>query len=169
MDFYKAITTRHSVRKYTGEKITEDQWNMILRAGFSAPSAHNLQPWHFIRIDASELLERITEFHPYAKMLPQAGSAILTCADLSIQQVEGFAIEDCSAAIQNMLITINGLELGGVWIGIYPMKELMEGIKQVFSLPENVIPVGLIAVGHKQSSRNPIEKYDVDKIHRNGW
>lgn len=169
MDFLEAIMTRCSIRKYTGEKINEAQWETIFRAGFAAPSAHNLQPWHFIRIDDDALLEKIAESHPYAKMLSQSGGAILTCADFNIQQTEGFAVEDCSAAIQNMLITINGLELGGVWIGIYPIEALIEMMRSLFNLPEHIVPIGLMAVGHKATTRRPIEKYDEAKIHKNGW
>lgn len=169
MDFLEAILTRCSIRKYTGEKLNEEQWETIFRAGFAAPSAHNIQPWHFIRIDEEALLEKIAQSHPYAKMLTQAGGAILTCADINLQKTEGFAVEDCSAAIQNMLIAINGLELGGVWIGIYPVKELIEMMKRLLNLPEHIVPIGLMAVGYKATTRGPIDKYDETKIHKNGW
>lgn len=169
MDFFKAITTRHSVRKYSGVKINEEQWEMIFRAGFAAPSAHNLQPWHFIRIDEDKKLEEIAAIHPYAKMLPSAGGAILICADITIQESIGFAVEDCSAAMQNMLVAINGLGLGGVWIGIYPVDELVAAMRSFFDLPDNILPIGLMAVGNKVSSREPLDKYKPEKIHHNTW
>lgn len=169
MDFFEAITTRYSVRRYTGEKLTEEQWDTVFQAAFSAPSAHNLQPWHFIRIEEESILEELAHKHPYAKMLPAAGGAILTCADISIQSEVGFAVEDCSAAIQNMLITLNGLGLGGVWIGIYPIEELILEMRRVFHLPENILPIGLMAVGHKEKSGKARQKYDPNKIHVNGW
>jgi len=169
MDFFEAITTRHSVRKYTGEKLTQVEWDMVFKAGFSAPSAHNLQPWHFIRIDQVDKLEELAQAHPYAKMLPQAGGAILVCADIAVQEYIGFAVEDCSAVMQNMLVTLNGLGLGGLWIGVYPIEELIDTMRKIFSLPENILPIGIIAVGHKVASRKPIDKYNPEKIHVNGW
>jgi nitroreductase len=169
MDFYKAITTRYSVRNYSGGKINEEQWNLIFRAGFAAPSAHNLQPWHFVRIDLQEKLAEIASAHPYAKMLPSAGGAVLVCADLSVQERIGFAVEDCSAAMQNMLIAINGLNLGGLWIGIYPVESLIDTMRKIFDLPSQILPIGLIAVGHKVSDREPIDKYKPEKIHLNQW
>lgn len=169
MDFSQAILTRSSIRKYTGEKIDEAQWDQIFRFAFAAPSAHNLQPWHFIRIDAEDQLGLIAGSHPYAKMVPEAGGAILVCGDSLIQKVEGFLVEDCSAAIQNMLTGINGLGLGGVWIGVYPVEQLITRMCKLFDLPSHIIPIGLIAVGHKQGSREPIDKFKPERIHRNTW
>ena len=169
MDFYDAITSRCSIRKYTGEKVTEEQLDQILRAGFSAPSAHNLRPWHFIAIDDATTLEKIANVHPYAKMITAAGTAILVCGDSSVAHNEGFLVQDCSAAIQNMLIAINGMGLGGVWCGIYPVEELMTGMKAFFNLPESIIPVGLISVGNKAGNRYPFDKYDPERIHKNQW
>lgn len=169
MDYLQAILTRVSIRKYTGEKITDEHWDTIFKAGFSAPSAHNLQPWHFIRIDDDGLLTTISAVHPYAKMLPQAGGAILVCGDNTIQEMTGFMVEDCSAAIENMLITINGLGLGGVWVGVHPVDSLIDSISELFDLPEAIIPIGIIAVGHRESQRAPINKYKPERIHHNKW
>ena len=44
MDVLEAINTRRSIRKFTGELISDDELKAILKAGFQAPSAHNLEP-----------------------------------------------------------------------------------------------------------------------------
>ena len=169
MDFLEAIMSRCSIRKYTGEKVTDEQMETILKAAFAAPSAHNLRPWHFIQLRDEKTLQQIADFHPYAKMLPTAGSGIVICGDKTISETEGFLVQDCSAAIQNMLIAINGLGLGGVWIGVYPIPELMVGIKEYCHIPENIIPVGIVAIGHKGGSRYPFDKYDPERVHLNQW
>ena len=46
MNVVDAILTRRSIRKFTGQVISDKQFNLLLKAGFQAPSAHNLQPWH---------------------------------------------------------------------------------------------------------------------------
>ena len=48
MDTLEAIFTRRSIRAYTGEALSEEQLRTILRAGFSAPTAMNKRPWHFV-------------------------------------------------------------------------------------------------------------------------
>jgi len=61
MEIQEAILTRRSIRKYTGKKISEDLITAILRAAMYAPSAMNQQPWHFIVVDDSTLLKKLSQ------------------------------------------------------------------------------------------------------------
>lgn len=169
MDIINAILTRRSVRKFTGTPITEVELKSVLEAGFYGPSAHNLRPESFVVINDKSKLEAIANFHPYAKMLPQAGCGIVVCGDLSKQKLEGFLIQDCSAAIENMLLAAHGLDLGAVWCGIYPVKELTDEFSIQLKLPENIISIGLVVVGHKEADVTPLHRFDESKIHYNNW
>ena len=73
-----AIRSRRSIRKYTGEPIAEPVRRAILEAGFYAPSAMNRRPFHFVSITDRELMQKLSDLHPYAKMLPQADWAIIS-------------------------------------------------------------------------------------------
>jgi nitroreductase len=169
MDILEAIFTRRSVRSFTGEVIGEEDLKTVLKAGFAAPSAHNYQPWHFIVIKSTETLEKMAEFHTYGKMLPKAGCGIVVCGDKEKQSEIGFLVEDCSAAIENMLLAAHGLGYGAVWCGLYPMSQLVENTKKLLNLPDNMIPVGVMPIGHKKDDRKPIDKYDESKIHIDKW
>jgi nitroreductase len=169
MDVISAIFTRRSIRKFNGVPIKEDELKTILKAGFCGPSAHNLRPMNFVVINDEPQLKTIGNFHPYAKMLPQAGCGIVVCGDLNRQKLEGFLVEDCSSAIENMLLAAHGLELGAVWCGIYPVKELIDGFTKLLNLPGNIIPVGIVVVGNKNEDITPLNRYDEEKIHYNKW
>jgi nitroreductase len=78
-------------------------------------------------------------------------------------------IEDCSAAIQNMLLAVHSLGLGAVWCGLYPVIHLTRGIKQLLSLPDTIIPVGLVSIGHKGEERTAADRFDENKIHYEMW
>ena len=169
MEVLEAIFTRRSIRKYTGQPISEENLNTVIKAGFCAPSAHNRQPWHFVVIRDKVTLESISEMHPYAKMLPQAGCGIIVCGDKKKQEMTGFLIEDCSAAIQNMLLAAHGLGLGAVWCGIYPETQRAEEISNLIKLPPEVIPVGMVVVGHKAEERESTDRYDASKVHMEQW
>lgn len=169
MDVLQAIMTRRSIRRFTGEVITDEQLDTILRAGFQAPSAHNIQPWHFVVVKDKELHEKISDFHKYAKMLPGAGCGIIVCGDEEKQPSRGFLVEDCSAAIQNMLLAAHGMGLGAVWCGLYDSGNLVENVRELLELPNNIIPIGMVVVGNKDEERNPSNRYDADKIHYNKW
>ncbi len=169
MDVLEAIYTRRSIRKYTGQPVDDEQMQKILKAGFAAPSANNKQPWHFIIIREKDTLEKIAEKHPYAKMLVQAGCGIIVCGDTEKEDRTGYLVEDCSAAIENMLLAIHGLGLGAVWCGLYPNTERTAFISELLGLPGTVIPVGLIVVGHKAEEKEPSSRYDESRIHYERW
>ncbi|NDL66462.1 nitroreductase family protein [Anaerotalea alkaliphila] len=169
MDVLQAIMTRTSIRKFTGERVGDQVLDQILRAGFAAPSAHNVQPWQFMIVDDPDTLEAIAEAHTHAKMLPSAGTAIVVCGDTTLQPELGFLLEDCSAAMQNMLLAIHGLGMGGVWIGIHPVEDLEVDMARILKLPGGMLPVGIIALGHAKEPKEPRDKYNPEKIHYNQW
>lgn len=169
MDVLQAIYTRRSIRKFTGEPISDTNVEVLLKAGFSAPSAHNMQPWHFVVVKNPEVLNKIAEKHPYAKMLPQAGCCIIVCGDNEVQKSKGFLIEDCSAAIQNILLAAHGTGLGAVWCGLYPVPELIALVSETVNLPNNIEPMGMVVVGHKAEDRASAERYDKAKVHHDKW
>jgi nitroreductase len=169
MDILEGIFTRKSIRKYTGEVVSEEDLKTILKAGFSAPSAHNFRPWHFVVVRDRASLEGIANFHTYGKMLPKAGCGIVVCGDTEKQELSGFLIEDCSAAMQNMLLAAHGLGLGAVWCGIYPVPELVKSTTELLNLPSNIIPVGIMSLGHKDEERTAKDRYDELKVHYDQW
>ena len=169
MDVLEAIFTRRSIRKFTGDPVTDQELETVLRAGFHAPSAHNYKPWEFIVIRDKSTFERIASFHPYAKMLPQAEVAIIICGDVKKQEMTGFLVEDCAAATENMLLAAHGTGLGAVWCGLYPVEELTTGMKEVCKLPEEMIPVGMVVLGHKGEEKKVYDKFDQTKLHYEVW
>lgn len=169
MDIMEALFTRRSIRKYTGESVTDGDIQVILRAGFYAPSAKNRQPWHFIVIRSKETRTAITGFQPYTKMLPQADCCIVVCGDKLKEHKTGFLIEDCSAALQNMLLAAHGIGLGAVWCGLYPLPVVTKAISELLNLPENIIPVGLISIGHKGEERIVEERFQPNLVHFEQW
>jgi nitroreductase len=169
MDVLQAIFTRRSIRRFSGAPISEENMEVLLKAGFSAPSAHNLQPSHFLVLKNPATLESIAEAHPYAKMLPQAGCCIIVCGDDNIQKSKGLMVEDCSAAIQNILLAAHGLGLGAVWCGLYPAPELTKLISVVNKLPDNIEPIGMVVVGHKVEDKAPVDKYTRARVHYDQW
>lgn len=169
MDVIEAINTRRSVRKFTGEIISDEELKVILKAGFQAPSAHNFQPRDYVVVKDKEIIDKIADFHPYAKMLPKAGCGIVVCGDSQKQPQMGFLVADCSAAIQNMLLAAHGLGLGAVWCGIYCDEKLVKNMSEVLKLPEKIIPIGMVVVGKKAVDKEAVDRYDESKVHYDRW
>ena len=163
-----AIFKRRSIRKYTGDKVPLETLRELIKAGMNAPSANNQQPWQFVIIDERRLLDEIPRFHPHAKMLVEAPAAILVCGDAS-RDKSGYWVQDCSAAVENILLEIADRGLGGVWLGVYPREERVEGVRGLLGIPQAVVPFALIAVGHPAEARPPKNEFHEDRVHYNRW
>lgn len=169
MDTLDTIHSRRSIRKYKDKKVSDKLIKEILKAGMAAPSARNQQPWQFIVITDKIILQKIPNVHPYASMVAKAPLAILVCGDLELETAQGYWIQDCSAAIQNMLLAITDLGLGAVWTGVYPRQDRVEGFKKLFNLPKNIIPLALIPIGYPAEKLPKLNRFKDDKIHYNKW
>ena len=169
MELREGLITRRSIRKYTGEKVTDEMIMQILEAGMYAPSAVNRQPWHFIIIRSKETFRKIMNIHPYAGMLENADVAILVCGDTKLEHGPGYWVVDCSAATENMLLAIHGLGLGGVWVGIHPREHRKDAMKKLLNLPGHVQPCALIVCGWPAESKPQPQRFKKDKIHWETW
>lgn len=169
MELFNAIYGRRSIRSFTSEPVSESDIEAMLRAAMAAPSAGNEQPWHFVTIDDRKTLDAIPMFHPYATALNSAALAIVVCGDLSLERYKGFWVQDCSAAIQNLLLAIHGLGLGAVWLAGYPVEDRVDNLQKLLNIPKGVIPLAIIAVGHPAEKKSRTDRFNPDRIHRNVW
>ncbi len=141
----------------------------FIKAGMNAPSAGNQQPWHFVVINDRKILVEITNIHPYAQMLEQASCAILVCGDLDLEKHKGYWVQDCSAATQNILLAIADRGFGGVWLGVYPRQDRVEGIRKLLQIPERIIPFALVSLGVPAEEKKPRNKFKKERIRYNYW
>ncbi len=169
LDAMEAILGRRSIRKYTGEPVTEAEVKKLLEAGMAAPSAHNRQPWHYVVVRDKAKLLAITKFHNYSKMLEQAALAIVVCGDLDLEAGTGFWVQDCAASTENILIAAKATGLGAVWLGVYPNDALVRGLRDLLEIPEGKVPFCIISVGHPLEEKPPGNRYDEKRVHLDAW
>ena len=169
MNALEAILGRRSIRKFTGENVSEEEVKTLLKAAMAAPSACNQQPWHFIVVRNRESFSRIMESQPYTKMLDKASVAIIVCADPELQTCPGFWVQDCSAATENLLIAANAIGLGATWCGVYPGDETVWKIKEIFRTPKQVIPLCVVAVGVPDEKKPPSDRFNEERVHLEQW
>lgn len=169
MDIFTALHTRRSIRCYSEAPVSERELHALLDAAMIAPSAGNAQPWQFIVVDDPALLKQAPVINPYAGMAPKAPAGIVVCGDPDAEKYKGFWVQDCSAAIQNMLLAATGLGLATVWTGIYPVEERVTGFQRLLKLPENIIPLALIVVGRPDAAPERKSRFDAAKVHHNVW
>ena len=160
MELYETITTRRSVRSYRDDHVPDAIIEKLLRAAMLAPSAGNQQPWSFIVVRDRARLDKIPSFHPYCKMISQVGVAIVVCGDPTGKKWPDLWPQDCSAALQNLLLAARAEELGSVWTGVYPFEERMAGCRELFAIPQNVFPFAVVPVGYPKDPEGAFKKMD---------
>lgn len=169
MDTLEAIHGRRSIRDYQDRPVEDQLVEEIIGAAMMAPSAGNSRPWRFIVLDDPEVLKKIPLIHPHGAMAADAPVAIVVCGDLSLEKYPGNWIADCSAATQNLLLAAHARGLGGVWTGLYPEEDRIQGFRQLLGLPEHVVPLALVPLGYPVQPGNHQDRYEADKVHRNSW
>lgn len=171
-DALSVIHSRKSVRQYTGVPASRDELMTILKAGMAAPTAMDKRPWAFVVVTQKTILEKLSQGMPYSKMIIPAGAAIVVCGDLTKAmpgKVQEFWVQDCSAATENILLAAEALGLGAVWTGVYPSEERVVAVRTILGLPETVVPLNVIAVGHPVGVEKPKDKFDATTIHWENW
>jgi nitroreductase len=163
------VLSRRSIRKYTGEPVDDATVERLLRAAMAAPSAGNQQPWQFIVLRDRATLAQITEWHPYAKMLPSAPLAIIVCGDPDDAKWAALWTQDCAACTENLLIEAELLGLGAVWLGIHPLPEREAALRGLLGIPETVVPFAIVPFGWPQERKEPSDRYDEARIHAERW
>jgi nitroreductase len=163
------ILTRRSCRSFLPKKIEDEKIDYLLKAAFAAPTAKNIQPWHFIVITDRKILDEIPKFHPYSKMLYEAPLAICVCGESARDKFNGYWMQDCSAATENILLAANSMDLGSVWIGVYPREERIENLKKLLEIPDGITPLSLVAIGYTNEEKAPSERYKESRIHKEKW
>ncbi|MDE6691862.1 MAG: nitroreductase family protein [Muribaculaceae bacterium] len=167
---YRNIVTRTSVRRFTDQKVDENIKLALLRAGMSAPSGVNRQPWEFIVVDDPEILGQLAESLPYAKMAAHAPMAIVVCgnSDRFLSDEDSTLwIQDLSAASENILLAAHAIGLGGVWTCLYPHTDRIEAASRILRIPQGIIPFNLIPVGYPEKDHVPMDKWHPDRVHSN--
>ncbi len=171
----QAIDERRSIRAYTGEQISKEQLDLLLKAATDAPSASNGQPWHFTVVQKRELIDRVDRI-TVARLKIGADEAMLarlnapgytvfysapTVIFLSANSKGRYAVLDCGIAVQNIALAAHGLGLGSVILGLPraafegPEKEMLE---KELAFPEGASFQIAIAVGHPAGTK---EKHPV--------
>jgi nitroreductase len=170
METLEAIFTRKSIREYTPQTVPDELVQELLAAAMQAPSAGNQQPWHFIIVTERKQLDALADVLPFGKMLHTAPLGIVVCVDMELDKRRGFGVQDCSNATMNLLLGAHDQGLGAVWVGVYPVKDRVTGLKQVLGLPQQVVPLSVVPLGYPAAKPEPpVRRYDKTRLHYNYW
>jgi nitroreductase len=150
MDVHEAIEIRKSVRAYDSTSVPKDVLMRVLEAARRAPSASNLQPWHFVVVTDAKKRKKLSG-GMFGNFLAGAPVAIVGCGDPKVSPK--WYMVDVAIALENMVLAATSEGLGTCWVGSFNEEE----VKQALRIPDNYKIVALLAVGY------PREKFDLTR------
>lgn len=175
MDFFEVVKKRQSYRGgFESKPIPREDLKKIVQAGLDAPSGKNAQTTQFVIVDDATRIDRIAAMHPTNKAVQQARAYIACVVDESPEAVyEGmsFQVEDCAAAVENMLLAITALGYASVWIdGWLRVDGRAEAIGKLLNLPVGkririLLPVGIPS----ETLPRPAKKPFADRVWFNAY
>ena len=101
--------------------------------------------------------------HPYAKMAADAPVVIVVCADLNEEKppVSGYRIvppppkTSCWRARSEIW--------SSVWCGLHPVEDRILPVREILNLPDNVMPLSLVVLGHPAQPTLQTDRFRADK------
>ncbi len=161
MELNKNIKERFSVRKFKSTDISDELIKEILDTARWAPSGLNNQPWKFIIIRDSAIKEQIAQQTHYSAIIRNAPVCIAVFYDKTAGYNYVKDVQGCGAAIQNMLLAVHNLGLGGVWLGEILNKR--SEVERILEVPADFELMAVVALGYpdeepKGRTRKPLSE-----------
>ena len=165
------ILGRRSIRIFKPGGIDEPVIHQLLQAAMAAPSAVAKDPWRFVVSRKPEIRSALAAVLSNGEMLNTAALCVTVVADLEAAHDHqlSYALQDCAAAIENLLLAAHELGLGTVWLGIYPRERRVEEIRRLLEIPRNIIPIALVAIGYAAEEKKAEDRFRPERVHRNRW
>lgn len=166
METLKCIEKRRSVRNYLSKPVTKLQIEAMLNAARQAPSAGNIQPWKFIIIQDPEKIKELSEASLQQYWIQTAPLVIAVCCEHAKTEAQygerglKYAIMDCAIASENIMLTATDLGLATCYIAAFED----DMIRRALGIPDNVLPAGLITIGHADERTKSPLKYTIENV-----
>lgn len=167
MEVFECIKTRRSVRKFLDVPIEWDKVGTIVDAGRSAPTAGNLQNWKFIIILDEGKRKKIAEACLKQFWMERAPVLIVVCSEpekakrfYGIRGERLYSIQNCAAAVENMLLTAHSLGLGGCWVGAFDE----DMIKRALEIPDYARPQVVVPIGYPAEKVPTPMQYQLENV-----
>ncbi|MFV0341338.1 MAG: nitroreductase family protein [Anaerocolumna sp.] len=161
-----SIFKRRSIRNYIQKEVEKEKIILLLKAAMAAPTAANRQPWEFIVVNDAEKLNKLKCTLREGQY--NAPLAVVVCGNMKLafrNKDKEIWTQDCSAAIENMLIAAVELGLGSVWIGLYPQMNKCNPVSKVLNIPEHVIPMSIVYFGYPAELKEPRTQYNEKRVY----
>ena len=168
LGFFDLIATRHSIRAYKSQKLTDETINKILSAANKAPSAGNLQSYHVFAAIQSEDKKQLAIAAHDQDFIKDASIVLIFCADYSAEKKYGergrelYCIQDATIACAYAQLACHALGLASVWVGAFEEDQ----VRKFLSLENGLKPVAMLVIGFADEEPEKTDRKPIYEIHQ---
>ena len=170
MDLLELAKKRRSIRRYNGEKVSDEIVDEILKIALLAPSSWGQHPIEFVVLRDRKTIEAVARCKRMgAGALPTADVAIVVMANTSNCELW---IEDAAVASTYILLSAEQFGIGACWIHIRnragQRTTADEEIRKILGVPNNYSVLNVVALGQKGENKSVRTDKDIhwENIHR---
>lgn len=166
MELEEVMYKRRSSREFLTKEIADEDIDTLMHYAMSGPSACNKRTWEFYIIKNAGIrgeLRKVTKYtdHVSPLIIIVAGNTKRALA----LQLNDFWIQDCSAAIENILLGATSLGIGSCWCGLKPQVRPVKKVQTILGIEKHIVPLGLIHLGYTAQEPEQRSQYDKKRIH----
>ena len=170
MNFQDLIIKRHSTRRFTDEKLSQDEVVTLIQSALLAPSGRHRRPWQFVAVEDKEKLQKLSLSKTSgAQLIAGAALAIVVTTDPLISDTW---VEDAAIAATYIQLQAEDLKLGSCWVHVRE-RQTADGInsedyiRKLLNIPLQQQVICIIAIGHKavETTSAKLDELEWEKVH----
>ena len=166
-DIIELIKSRRNVTQFLPKFVSWENISKVLDAGRHAPSCGNIQNWKFMVVLRPEIKQELAAAAYDQYEIAQAFALIVVCAEPDkAERYYGekgktvYTVQNCAAAVQNMLLEAHSIGLGTRWVGAFDQDK----VKNLLKVPEEVEVHALVALGYAKNIPSKPAKYPLETL-----
>ncbi len=157
MHAIEALKSRRSIRAYTAQPVERKIIEEIVDCARLAPTAMNDQPWDFVVVTDKQAMASIPPMLGHAEYIADAAFAVLVLA-----RETTYAVEDCCAATENLLVAAAAHGLGSCWVA-GTQQPYGPAVVKAFGAPADRNLIAIVSFGYPAEAP-AIEKRTLDEV-----
>lgn len=149
------LRKRRSIRHYISDPIPPEILDKLREAVLRSPSSRGLDPWEFIFVTDTGLLQALSTAKPHgAHFLRDATLGVVVLGD---EAKADTWIEDCAIASIILQLACESLGLGSCWVQIrlraFDASTSAEArVREILGIPEHLRVASIISIGYPAKS-----------------
>ncbi len=166
-DILDIITSRRTIKQFLAKFVSWENITKVIDAARHAPSCGNIQNWKFIVVYDPTQKQKVAEAAYEQYDIAMAAVLIIVCAEpekaeryYGLRGERLYTVQNCAAAVQNMLLEAHSLGLGSTWIGAFDEDSL----RPLCSIPEEIRPQAIVAIGYPKEIPEKPSKYPLETL-----